>query len=433
MKKLKYIFIYVYITILLTFGFWVNFTPIPLVLDCAAIPLLFYLLLYSDGIKLNEKQTRLQWELIIYFVGLSLILIKDLLRGTLLPRVCILGYRDYAEFMIVGLIMNQLVSTKKDISNILKYITFLSALLCLFGVSQYIFYDHLPDSLLRVRSGETGFVFGLDELLYRPTALFENGIVFNGIIIISSGLSFAFIMVEGFKLKYIICFLVAVIANITTCSRASIAGSVPLYFLEFFLLRKTRFDLKSVLIVLLFITALFTFFVLSKETAVYKRMFDSSLTEQSNSTHFETISEAIDTIGNHIVLGIGLGTQGYDSSGSTVEKIIRDGCIFQFALETGLPLTILFIIVLLTISSNSYRVMKRTNDPIIKVLCGSFVSITGYFIFSNFINSAYNAKEVFGLYWIMAGLTLWKGIDDPEDAYKELPQEVLIQEQNPIS
>ena len=415
----KNIFIYIIITILLTNGFWANFTPIPLVVDCACIPLFIYTLIYSDRGELNKKFNRIYWELIIYSIGLSVILLKDLVTD-LTPRVCILGFRGYIELIFVGLAIERLISSKKDYSNTIKYITYFSTVLCCFGIIQYVFYDYLPDSLVHVYSGKIGYVYQDDTILYRPNALFSNGIVFNGIIIISSGLSLAFIIEEGLKIRYIICFLIAVTVNILTCARASNAGAILVYFTEYLLLNKRRFNFRRVLIVLFFGTALFAMTFASSETTIYKRMFDSSMTVQSDAVHTETINEAIETISNHPMLGIGIGTQGYDSTGSTIDKIVRDGWLYQFALEIGVPLTILFIIILLSFVFNAYKVMNTTDIPIVKVLCGSFISITAYFFFSGFINSSYNAKEVFGLYWIIAGLTLWEDIGCPEGANNKL-------------
>lgn len=45
--------------------------------------------------------------------------------------------------------------------------------------------------------------------------------------------------------------------------------------------------------------------------------------------------------------------------------------------------------------------------PSVRIVCGAYLAIMFYFIVASFVNSAYNAKEVFGLCWVLTGMMLW--------------------------
>ena len=254
-------------------------------------------------------------------------------------------------------------------------------------------------------------------MIFRINALFENSIVFDGIIIISSAISFGYILVKGKNLFRIICFVISFVANVLTFSRVSIVGSIMLYSVEYILLGKKRQVVKYIRILSIASFVILMFLTFGSETALYQRLFNKNMTNSSDIVHVTTTKKAREMVMQHPLLGIGMGTQGYDSKDSTV-GVIRDGCWLQFALELGLPLTFVYVLLIFVLMLESYKKIKVTTIKSVKIACGVYISIMLYFIAANFVNSAYNAKEVFGLCWLLTGLMLWRPNKDYQSISK---------------
>lgn len=339
MEKLRKAIIGFYILTLMTFGFWVNFTSFTLIIDVAGIMMLVYSILRRKGkIRYFPEHRTIYIEVAVFFIGIFIITMISWIRDITL-RMCILGARDYWEFILLGFIIISLIPDEEDHDRLLDYITSFSVVMCAFGIVQFVFHSTLPDSLLHVRSGRLDYVYGLGDLIFRINGLFENAIVFNGIIIISSALTFAELLVKGKSLLRLLGFGIAVTANILTFSRAALVGSIMVYSVEYILLGKKGKTEKYFRILAIGTAGIFLFMTFASDTALYQRLFNSSITLTSDIVHTTTIRQAQEAINNNWFLGLGMGTQGYDSAGSTV-NVIRDGCWMQFALELGVPLTL---------------------------------------------------------------------------------------------
>ncbi len=406
MERLRKAVISFYILTLMTFGFWVNFTGITLIIDIAGVSMLVYsILLYKGQIRITPEYKSIFIEIAVFFFGIFVITLISLIRNITL-KMCLLGARDYWAFILFGFVIHSLIPNEESHNKLVDYITGFSVLMCFFGIIQFIFHSKLPESLLHVRSGRLDYVYGLGDLIFRINGLFENSIVFNGIIIISSALTFAALLVKGKSIYRLLSFGITVIANILTFSRVALIGSIMVYCVVYILLGKKGKAEKYIKILAIGTTGLFLFMTFASETALYQRLFNSSITLTSDIVHTRTILQAHEAIRDNWLLGLGMGTQGYDSSGSTV-NVIRDGCWMQFALELGVPLTLWIAGLLLILLVTAIRRLKYVYYPSQKIVCVVFISITLYFIVASFINSSYNAKEVFGLCWVITGLMLW--------------------------
>lgn len=406
MNNLRKFLLFFYISSLFMFGFWINFASFTLIIDLAGILLFLFFLISRKGRIVFPKELKLVYsEFAILVVGIFVVTSISIAKGHSLT-MCILGSRDYLEFMLLGFMIRALLPDEGEHSRFIDFLTVFSVVMCSFGIAQFVFNKALPDQLLHVRSDRIDYVYGLSTLLFRINALYENSIVFDGIIIISTALSFSAILIKGKSVFRYVCFVITIIANILTFSRASIVGSVMVYAVLYILLGKRgRFD-KYIRLIAISALGLFSFLTFASGTAVYQRLFNSTVTADSDVVHRTTIIEAQKVISDNLLFGVGMGTQGYDSTDSTV-GVIRDGCWMQFALELGLPLTVLYVCILLTLVFISLKCLKKSNNDSCKIACSVFVSITLYFSVASFINSAYNAKEVFGLFWVLAGTMLW--------------------------
>ena len=404
-----------YILTLMTFGFWVNITSFTLIIDVAGIMMLLYSAAISDGIiRIQSEYKTIFIEAALFFVGIAFITIISWMR-TIPMKMCILGARDYFEFIFLGFLVIPLLPDTINHERFLKYITVFSVVMCSFGIAQFVFHASMPKWLLHVRSGRMDYVYGLGRKIFRINGLFENTIVFNGIIIISSALTFATLLEKGRSFFRILGFGITVVANVLTFSRVALVGSAMIYALEYLLFGKKNRTEKYVRILALGLLGILLFMTLASDTALYQRLFNSSITSSSDIVHLSTIARARKAVSENWFLGLGMGTQGYDSSGSTV-SVIRDGCWLQFALELGMPLTLLLgtmLLSLLVIAKRRLNVVRTDGQ---KISCGVFIVITLYFAVASLINSSFNAKEVFGLYWVLAGMMLW---NPPPEQEKE--------------
>lgn len=406
MDMLRAFLLSFYIMTLMTYGFWVNYTSFTLIIDVAGVLLFLYSIISRRGrIQINKECRTVYEEAAIFIIGILFVTLISWAKNIPL-KMCILGSRDYYEFILLGLLTVNMIPNEESHDRFLRYITLFSVIMCTFGIFQFIFHSYLPDKLLHVRSGRLDYVYGLGNLIFRINGLYENSIVFNGIIIISSALTFGALLVKGKSFPRILGFVIAVVANILTFSRAAIIGSLMVYSVEYLILGKKVKIEKYIRIFAVGTGGILLFMTFASDTALYQRMFNSSITATSDIVHTTTIAQAIEAVSEHWVLGLGMGTQGYDSAGSTV-SIIRDGCWLQFALELGIPLTLWVGVILLTLLSISMKRIKRVETESSRISCGVFVVITLYFSIVSFINSSFNAKEVFGLYWVLAGLMLW--------------------------
>lgn len=406
MERLRKATIGFYILTLMTFGFWVNFASFSLIIDVAGITMLVCSIVRCKGkIRIISEYRSIYVEVAVFFFGIFIISLISWIRDITL-RMCILGARDYWEFILLGFIIILVIPNEEGHDRLLNYITTFSVVMCAFGIFQFVFHSRLPDSLLHVRSGRLDYVYGLGDLIFRINGLFENAIVFNGIIIISSALTFAALLVKGKSLYRLLGFGIAVIANILTFSRAALVGSIMVYSIEYILLGKKGRAEKYIRVLAISAAGIFLFMTFASDTALYQRLFNSSITLTSDIVHTTTIRQAQEAITDNWLLGLGMGTQGYDSVGSTV-SVIRDGCWMQFALELGVPLALWGGVLLLTLLATANRRLRFVRCLSQRISCGVYIAVTLYFIVASFINSSYNAKEVFGLCWVLTGLMLW--------------------------
>lgn len=423
MERIRKFILGFYILTLMTFGFWVNYTSFTLIIDVAGILLLIYAIISTKGkIRIPAGSRSTYQEFGFFLFGIFIVTVISFMND--IPfTMCVLGSRNYFEFMLLGFLISEMIPDEESHNNLLSYITIFSAVMCAFGLVQFIFHDYLPDALLRVRSGRLDYVYGLGDLIFRINALFENSIVFDGIIIISSALSFGLILVKGKSVFRLLCFGIAVTANILTFSRASIIGSVMVYAVEYILLGKKGKAEKYVRLLAVGMLGILLFITFADDTSLYQRLFNTSITATSDVVHRTTINDAQQAVLEHPWLGLGMGTQGYDSSGSTV-GVIRDGCWYQFALELGLPLTVLYLLIIASLMIVALKRLKVENRSSVRTVCGAYLAIMIYFIVASFVNSAYNAKEVFGLCWVLTGMMLWS----LKDSNKIVPDDSEIKD-----
>jgi len=392
--------IMIYIFILFTYGFWINFTGISIVIDIASL-IVFACWIIGGSKRIAIDNTGVVYPLIFLFcVGVVLIAVVK----SYSPRMSALGARDYFEFILIGIMAAHLLYEEEDYERILTFIERIGICICVFGLIQYVFNAVLPDNLLHVRSGVISYVYGLGALKYRINCLYENSIVCAGVIVFVFSVEFGRLLVYGKSAARLASLVIVVAACWLTYSRTAFIGLLLVACIEYLFVSKSNRGKRAVLIAIALLALLFVALNFMSDSYMIRRLLgEGDATVVSNTVHSSTRTVAIEKIKENWLLGVGMGTQGYDSSGSTI-RYIRDGAWYTFALELGLPLTLVYALVLtLSIKKFIYD-LKNNSSPFVTWITLACFSSTAYFFVAGFTGSAYNAKECFGLMWIITAM-----------------------------
>lgn len=339
----------------------------------------------------------------IWFLLAFIVLLLQMLCKIEIYRDAILGFRNdifyTIPFLLIMISFNENMCIKAY-----NYIKILGVFVCIFAIIQYVFRKYLPVELLTLKVDSVASFIGTDVI--RVTALLGNSIIYSGFSVIMISIFYAEYL-EKKKREYLILLIIAVISNLFSFSRASIVGMVMVMIFEYLLFSRngklSRTFIRILVALIIIIVLLILCFTVFKDTIIVRRLFISgSFSDKiSNETHTQTILNAIDTIYDNVFLGLGFGKVGYACSLASRE-VIRDGTFWIYILEWGLPLNIIYWLMLYKIIKKTYistRTIKK--NMAIKY---SFISMYLYFVVASFINSSYSARSVLVIVWIFTGI-----------------------------
>ena len=274
--------------------------------------------------------------------------------------------------------------------------------LCVFGIVQGVLGSSLPEKLFLLR-GDAPFTVGEDQ--WRPTGLTGNPITFASILTFASSLFFA-LWLEKRRLRFLFALLCSFVANYLTYSRASLALLVPLLAVVWLL--HHRFRRRQVLValfslVLIAAAAAFLLFNATDLLVVQILTNSSEGTQGSTLVHMMTIQDAREVIAGHPFSGVGVGSQG--NSVGPENAIITDGAWWILMLEFGVPLSIVFVILLILVLIPVGKFVLR-RDSKERTLAIAILAFHAYLFPACFINSAILGHISFGLYWAVLGLSI---------------------------
>lgn len=349
-----------YIFTIFTYGFWVNFLHFTLIIDFSIIITCLYVFLNNKG-KLqysNGNKIIVQLCGVFIFGGVLVAVIK-----CFSVRMSILGARSYIAYMIMALAVNNIQLTEKDYISVMNTIESLGIASAIFGIIQFLFNSYMPDILLHMGSSSIAYVYGLGSLVFRANGLFENTIVYAGILNAILAFVIGRIICEEKSRRHLFAAIIVCAAIILTFSRVAILGALGIILFEILINNRKAMGsrlIKIVLIVALILWIVPTFF---SNTVFYRNFIGlSSNTQMSNQVHSEAFDTAQEVLKDNWIFGVGMGTQGYESTGSTV-KVIRDGTWYTFALELGIPLTALYWGILIMALLNSLKYIGGGTRP----------------------------------------------------------------------
>ena len=271
--------------------------------------------------------------------------------------------------------------------------------ICLFAISQYIFRNYYPDSLLFLNDeGNFGF-YGEDAI--RVTGLMGNTIIFGGFSIVLFSLIWSQIINNNYKSIALWTKLIIVaIANYLTFSRASIVGMVGVFVLEYLIdgISKKKYFKTFLTIFLFFLIAIVMAFTFFRDTIIIQRLFegDNLWNSGSDAGHFSMIQDAVQRIQAHWLIGSLMGKS---------NEVITDGTFWAYLLEMGIPVFIVYCVLVFALNIFALKNCK-SKDRTVRTLSMGYVGMNAYLLLSSFINSAYSARSVIVFVWFVGGMML---------------------------
>lgn len=337
---------------------------------------------------------------IIYASLLAIILFVKMFADTNSFSERILGWRNYILYAAPALIFYFL---KVDIDKTIRFLSQICGLICIFAISQYLFRNIYPESLMRLNVEQNTFEFyGLN--IARVNGLVGNPIIFTAFSVISTLINFN-IFSKNRERIFLLFTLSSYVSLLLTFSRAAwIIGTATIIFniLIIYKIKIQNVMAISIATVLIFGSAYYLT-VNNQDSFVYKRVFSQEASTQgSNEERSRQLLLAYESINKNPMLGVGLGTQG--GSANINDVIITDGWIPQLFLEFGIPIGLLYLFlnIFLVIFALNMKNVSQNSRVLAATLASSFI----YFLLTSFINSAFNGKTVYLLYFSIIGLCL---------------------------
>ena len=271
--------------------------------------------------------------------------------------------------------------------------------ICLFAIFQFLLRDLLPIELLVLKGEDIFELFNSD--IIRVTGLMGNTIIFGGFAIVLFSLIWAELNVLNYRsVRLWLKLVIVAISNFLTFSRASVFGMVAVFVLEFLIYGcARRRAIEYILATLAMLVAVFVLAItVFRDTVIVQRILglNSSWVSGSDAGHYEMIDVATDMIMQNWLIGTLMGQS---------NRIITDGSIWAYILEMGIPVFILYCILICFLVATAFKKLSKRNN-IANTLSLGYIGMISYFVVFSFINSAYASRSVLTFVWLIAGMLL---------------------------
>lgn len=389
------------IVILVTFrGFIDNFIGYgTLLVDaCFAILLLWEVYACFTGMVKRSRWAKvlglyLAWVILCFAVGAF-----QVLAGKTSLYDAVIGFRNnnvYTGLFLIAVLRFDRGSVRR----FYRLFVNCGVFICAFAIVQYVCRDFLPDSLLVLNGEEIFTLHGSDVI--RVTGLMGNTIIFGGYSIVLFSLVWAELITKRYR-PFLLWVKLAVIAsaNYFTFSRASVVGMAAVFVLEFVLYGCThRRAFETMFVTLIFlVVALLLVLTLFGDSVIVQRLLgqNADWTAGSDSGHFSMIDAAAQEIGRNWLIGTLMGQS---------NSVITDGTFWAYLLEMGVPVFLVYCILLFVLLLIALRNCK-SKDRMTGGICTAYIGMNAYLLIFSFINSAYAARSVLVFVWLIGGMML---------------------------
>ena len=362
----------------------------------ALLPCCFFALL-SGKVSRSSYGPVLRFYLFWMFFCVLLAAVQIGLGGTTLWDAA-LGLRDNNVYTLLFFVIALQMERRGALSLYRLFIN-CGTLICAFAIAQFAFRNVLPDSLL-VLKGEDPFGFHGTDLI-RVTGLMGNTIIFGGFAIVLFALVWAQTLNERFRSPASVVKLVVIAAaNALTFSRASVVGMAMIAFVQFVLYgaaHKKFWEYLAVAFCAIVALGVIVVVFFWDSTIVQRLLgLNGIWNEGSDAEHFRMIREALSVIGRNWLVGTLMGNS---------TAVITDGVFWAYAVEWGIPVFLLYLILFGWLCAIAYR-KNKSKDAFTATLANGFLGMALYMFCFSFINSAYGARSVLVFFWMTAGLML---------------------------
>lgn len=396
----------IFIFVLIFSGFITNFLFYNSSINTSTILIdLLYLILFSlyalYNIKFKKYNVNRQilFIIIIYVIIVILALMKIFIdSNSLLEKIS--GFRNYFVYISIFIFVSNL-KKKESYIKLIENIINSSYIILIFSIFQFILKNQLPDKLMRLK-GEGIYTYENIDIL-RSNGLMGHPVIFGGFCIMMFILSVN-LYIQYKNKKYLIFLVICILATFASSSRIAITGIFISFLLIIILNNKNwlRNFLKIYCVIFIFISLLYTVYRLYPNFYIFNIFLaKDQYVQGSNMVHLQQVHSAIQYIKNNILFGVGLGSQGISAKH---QAIISDGTWFQNLLELGVPLFVIYLFLYIVCIRYVIVLIKKHNDKFIKVLGKTFIIISIYFMYSNFVNSSFLARICYIMYWMFFGI-----------------------------
>ncbi len=335
--------------------------------------------------------------LLLLLFCLSLLLKLSLQSGSFITNYSIGRSINYILPIVLVLVPAKL--SEEATEDLTYYLNRLFNISIIIGILQPFLFGIIPDFFVDPPLVVKDDVFAQSRI-YLGTKIFSkpNGLIGNPIEyadFLMSALIFKLFLISKRTRRDMFFIIVLLITNFLTFSRFSLVFSVFLMLIYLYNVR--IISLQRVVFFIISLSLLFVFLnkeILKNEAVVYSlnRLTGRDISASgSNTEHVKDYIAVANLISENPIGGIPIG----QSAGEN--QVITDGAWFKMLLEFGIPIFLIFSLILIYILLGSLRISFEGERLFLYMF---FL----FFFFANFVNSGFFSKINYSLFWLLLGL-----------------------------
>ena len=372
----------------------------------------FYL--FVDRRKPQGQRKYLNYFWSIAIVALIIVLVQAAVGRCSLYRGFI-GYRGLILYAITFPVLCKMKELNR-FERILRLLSNMGFVLSIFGIVQFIFRERLPDFLITLNEIRK-FGVGTTNIV-RATGLVGTTIDYGQMCVIFVALYFGQIITKYDRsIMNWTKLIISIVACILTFSRAAIFGMTGIIVFLYLKSSLKKMSINRMIItVVVIILVCFIVYQLS-DTIVFYRFSRANSVElaRNDSVHWLAICRAGEYIRTYPIIGYTADTQLIE--GVVGRVIIADGTIWEYFLQWGIPLTVLWMLFAILIAREA-KTLSLSNNLFFSYMGLVLLALTIELFVVSFVNSAWMFRGVYIIYWMLAGMVVACRTSEKKTAWK---------------